>query len=183
MLLPNLPVIEAIPAAPGGYILELSLASTTEIISGRFSGVVLAAGVYLYAGSACGPGGLRGRLSRHARPVESIRLHWHIDHLRRVAVVQRAAWLATAEAVSDNIECRWAQALHALPGAAIPLPGFGSSDCRRGCRAHLIGFPVTDEILPSVLGRLCAAAGAAENALQMRAFSFLVGEQPVRSIS
>lgn len=172
------PKIEALPAAPGGYILELGLTSATEITSGRFSGVVLPAGVYLYVGSACGPGGLRGRLCRHARPVESIRLHWHIDHLRRIATLQRAAWLPNAEAGFADIECRWAQALHALSGAAFPLPGFGSSDCRRGCQAHLIGFSSIDEILPSVLDRLCAAVGAAESALQMRAFSFLPGGQP-----
>jgi hypothetical protein len=36
--------------------------------------------------------------------------------------------------------------LAALPGATILVHGFGASDCRAGCRAHLVAFP--REVLP-----------------------------------
>ncbi|MDP2647045.1 MAG: DUF123 domain-containing protein, partial [Desulfobacterales bacterium] len=38
----------------------------------------------------------------------------------------------------QKLECRWADLLMTLPGAAAPFEGFGSSDCR--CRSHLVYF-------------------------------------------
>jgi hypothetical protein len=50
------------------------------------------------------------------------------------------------------LECAWSQALARLPGTRIPAPGFGSSDCRCACPAHLVAFP---DGLPDEAGMDC----------------------------
>jgi Uri superfamily endonuclease len=89
-------------------------------------------GWYAYAGSAFGPGGLRARLARHLRG--GSKRHWHIDYLRPHAPIYEI-WYSPK---TQNCEHRWAAALGHITGAQIPLPGFGSSDCR--CAAHLFFF-------------------------------------------
>jgi Uri superfamily endonuclease len=113
------------------------------------------AGDYIYVGSAFGPGGLRTRLGRHLRG--DGHPHWHIDTLRAAASV-----VGYVFAIADQpVECRWSQALAALPQARIPAPGFGSSDCRSGCQAHLIAFPVGSD-LRRILTTLVPAPDGAE---------------------
>ena len=128
-------MIKNAPRVGGTYVLLFHLADEMEIEAGRFGWVTLPAGWLAYVGSAHGPGGLRARLARHFRSEK--RVHWHIDALTtRLAPVE---WCATAG--DERLECVWAQALAAQPDASIPVPGFGSSDCRSGCPAHLIAFP------------------------------------------
>lgn len=85
--------------------------------------------------AAAGPGGLRARVSRHMRSYK--RPHWHIDALtsqhQPVAAVMREGEGAR--------ECTWVQDLVAMAGASVPANGFGSSDCRSACPAHLLVFP------------------------------------------
>ncbi len=92
-------------------------------------------GCYAYVGSAQGPGGLRARVARHLRPVK--RHHWHIDTL--TAALPVAAVITSTN--PRDLECLWVRRLLALPGTTAPIPGFGSSDCRAGCPAHLIKMP------------------------------------------
>jgi Uri superfamily endonuclease len=93
----------------------------------------LTAGWYMYAGSALGPGGLRARLARHRRSAK--RLHWHVDYL-----LSRALLVASWEVVwPERLECAWHAAALGLPGAALPVVGFGASDC--ACAAHLTFLP------------------------------------------
>lgn len=132
------PLAAQIPALPGGYALELHIEQACTLAIGRHGRGEFPAGVYLYLGSARGPGGMRARLARHLRPPALIRCHWHIDYLRRVGRIAAVAWLSEAEGAPCDLECRWSQALAALPGAAIPFPGFGAADCRLGCAAHLV---------------------------------------------
>lgn len=101
-------------------------------------------GLYAYVGSAHGPGGLRARVGRHLRRDKP--RHWHVDALTALAVVTHVAYVVSPE----RLECAWAQAVSALPGARIPLPGFGSSDCR--CPAHLFALPA--DPLPALLRTL-----------------------------
>ena len=127
--------IDTLPTASGTYVLVLELNRPHVLTIGRLGEVKLPAGVMAYAGSAFGSGGLRARLGRHLRGDGA--KHWHIDHVRAVAEVRNCFYT-----VSDTrLECAWSQALAALPGATIPVPGFGSSDCRSGCGAHLIALP------------------------------------------
>ena len=81
---------------------------------------------------AVGPGGLAARVGRHAR-VEK-RCRWHIDYLRSAARLVEV-WYLVGRA---RVECPWAAALAAMPGARLPPFRFGASDCR--CPSHLIGF-------------------------------------------
>lgn len=89
-------------------------------------------GAYVYCGSANGPGGLRARLARHLRADK--RRHWHIDHLLAAARVDDLV------ALPGGNECDLVARFAAVVGNNFPVPGFGSSDCRR-CRAHLLAVP------------------------------------------
>ena len=137
----NLPL----PTTPGAYALQLVLYESHEIQAGRLGRAMLPPGNYLYFGSANGPGGIRGRLGRHLRGGQ--RAHWHIDYLRTCARIQGYYYLAlsklsrTGERSEPRLECLWSQEIASLPGAFVPLPGFGASDCRSGCPAHLLAFP------------------------------------------
>lgn len=116
-----------VPSATGSYALHLACAQQSVITVGRLGVVVVEAGWYVYMGSALGPGGLRGRLSHHLRPVS--RPHWHIDYLRQVCAVT-AVWYTVDE---RRWEHDWAAALAAVGSTPIHA-GFGASDCR--CVAH-----------------------------------------------
>ncbi|MBL7184044.1 MAG: GIY-YIG nuclease family protein [Anaerolineae bacterium] len=114
----------------GTYALVLRLACQAEIAIGRLGTFTFPAGYYLYVGSALGTGGLEARLARHRRRDKKLR--WHIDYLLEHAQLVEV-WSAVS---TDKLECLWAQAARELPGGEIPVPGFGSSDCR--CPSHLI---------------------------------------------
>jgi Uri superfamily endonuclease len=135
-----------LPNLPGVYVLQLHLAQPTRLVVGKLGAFHLRPGEYVYVGSARGPGGLRARLGRHIQG-NGIP-HWHIDALRRASQV--SFFLCRVHAPADEppagipLECCWSQALAAFPGAFIPIPGFGSSDCRHGCTAHLIGYKVSE---------------------------------------
>jgi Uri superfamily endonuclease len=99
---------------------------------GRLGRCVFPAGDYAYVGSAFGPGGIAARAAHHL--AVSARPHWHLDHLRPHGI-PLALWFTTD---TRPLEHLWAAALSGIRGAAIPCPGFGSSDC--GCPGHLIHF-------------------------------------------
>ncbi len=120
------------PAEPGTYVLLLRVDHAQTLVVGRLGELAVIPGWYCYAGSALGPGGLRGRLRHHLAPV--VRPHWHIDYLRRAATVEEVHWLASPQ----RLEHAWAAMLASLPGATVPFRRFGASDCR--CPAHLVHF-------------------------------------------
>ncbi len=124
---------EAIPDQAGTYVLLLAVNGVFRGQVGRLGEVILPAGLYVYVGSAHGPGGLRARVLRHLRIDK--RRHWHIDALTGAYPVSEV-WVSTAP---DRLECRWSRLLENLPGVEVPAPGFGSSDC--GCRSHLYALP------------------------------------------
>jgi Uri superfamily endonuclease len=117
---------------PGTYVLWLQLDTSLRLPVGGLGPVEFLAGHYAYVGSAFGPGGIAARLGRHLRTNKCRR--WHVDHLSGVAR-PRAAWVSYD---ATGYEHRWAAALAALPGARVPVAGFGASDCR--CPSHLIWF-------------------------------------------
>lgn len=115
------------PAEPGSYILLLFSPKRSALTVGRLGDLTVEPGWYLYVGSALGAGGLRVRLRHHLRPLR--RPHWHIDYLRQACDL-RAIWFVAS---AERWEHRWAQTLSAME-TAMPLPGFGASDCR--CVSH-----------------------------------------------
>jgi Uri superfamily endonuclease len=120
----------------GTYALVLRNRQAGSICVGAFGIMRVDPGIYVYVGSAFGPGGLRARLSRHASRRKVKR--WHIDYLRpRTSLV--GAWFSTA---SNQLEHDWAVRIGALPTVTIPLLRFGASDC--SCDSHLFLFPDSD---------------------------------------
>ncbi len=117
------------PPDQGSYVLALDAAAPFRLRPGALVERLLDAGVYLYVGSAFGPGGLRARLSRHWSGAE--RLRWHVDYLRR-QTHPLAAWY---QPQAQPMEHAWARVLGAGRGLAPAWPGFGASDCR--CFTHL----------------------------------------------
>ena len=110
------------------------LPEDVEISAGRFGGLHLLAGVYIYCGSARGPGGLRARIFRHLRLDK--KKHWHYDHIRSHLALTQVWWVDASASECDL--CRW---IGEAAQVSFPLAGFGSSDCVRGCRSHLMFVP------------------------------------------
>ncbi len=117
----------------GVYVLLLKLVRPAGLPT-RFSGA-LPGGVYAYAGSARGPGGVRARCRRHLASAKKLR--WHIDWLTTAAANRWALGFSRADK-PDLMECDLLECLLAR-GATIPIAGFGSSDCRR-CASHMVAI-------------------------------------------
>ncbi len=119
-------------SGPGAYVLLIELGAPLALEIASLPRAVLAPGRYAYCGSAYGPGGLKARIGRHLRQDKPIR--WHVDRL------SAAGRIVAFRAVPGGRECGLLDRLLKAPGASVPLPGFGSSDCRR-CPAHLVALP------------------------------------------
>ena len=135
----------------GSYMLVLFLPKDAMLAVGRLGNFRLETGYYAYVGSARGPGGLPARLARHLRKRK--KPHWHVDYLLEHASIVEI-WQASS---SERLECPWARAVLALPGAQVSVPGFGSSDC--SCHTHLAYLvPLSLRTLRSQLQALGATA-------------------------
>lgn len=129
-------------ANAGAYVLLIRLSKPLRLSVMSLGEPDLAAGYYLYAGSA--RTNLRQRLARHQRKRK--KHHWHVDYL-----------IAGAESVRVfpirsflDLECAIAGDLSELAEAEVP--GFGSSDCR--CDSHLFYFSQNPFQQRRVLDRL-----------------------------
>jgi Uri superfamily endonuclease len=118
-----------VPTEPGAYLLIMETSDPVPLEIRPLATAGLPAGRYAYAGSACGPGGIRARVIRHLKADK--KRHWHIDHLTAVAPPIEVI------AFPGRNECDILAEILARPGVSIPVPGFGSSDCRN-CPAHLV---------------------------------------------
>jgi Uri superfamily endonuclease len=159
-----------LPSLLGTYAVVLRVSGCPEIAVGKLGVLAAQPGFYVYVGSALGPGGLAARVGTHYRHAK--RLRWHVDYLRAVADVEEV-WYATGK---SHRECRWANALRRLPGASVPLTGFGTSDC--GCPSHLCFFTLPPSLaefrkklrnqgierlqVADAQGAMCAVAASAQ---------------------
>jgi Uri superfamily endonuclease len=126
--------------ARGTYLLLLECDRQVELPIGKLGNMTTEPGYYLYVGSAFGPGGIQARVNHHARIAS--RPHWHMDYLRAAAELLDA-WCV----YGTRGEHAWAYSLMQSEAAAMPLKGFGSSDC--DCATHLFYFkhkPVKAEL-------------------------------------
>lgn len=123
---------------PGVYHLVLRLPRETRIRVGRLGLQTFGAGYYVYTGSAMN--GLEARVARHQRRRK--RLRWHIDYLLQKAEMAAVELMPTRR----RLECARNRVVLSLPGASIPVAGFGSSDCR--CRSHLVYFGEAQPVIP-----------------------------------
>ena len=112
-----------------GGIYLIGLILDTPVTIDRPTNQTLQQGLYLYAGSAKGPGGLKARIARHLRPDKKIR--WHIDQLT-VHAKHMHAW-----GWQQGQECDLIALLLQTGTVSIPVPRFGSSDCT-SCPSHLV---------------------------------------------
>jgi Uri superfamily endonuclease len=119
---------------PGVYVLLMRLSAARRLAIGACGKRAFAPGWYAYVGSAHGPGGLKRRTDRHK--AHDKRRQWHIDYLT-AAIEIHEIWFAH---VGPQREHDWVAILAGLEGAEFPVAGFGSRDCRAGCRAHLLHF-------------------------------------------
>lgn len=134
-------------SARGGYLLIISLDRAIRLKKKRFQGCVIRPGLYAYAGSAQGPGGIAARLKHHFSKKKKV--HWHVDHLTlQASRIEAFAFLHLRE-------CELIEGLLKAAGSSVPLPGFGSSDCKR-CPAHLLALAPDfkpSSVLPIFEGR------------------------------
>ncbi|MEE8436426.1 MAG: GIY-YIG nuclease family protein [bacterium] len=129
------------PAFPnsGVYILLLEIETPMALRIGALGTFTLPTGTYLYTGSA--RRGMRARVARHLSPDKALR--WHIDYLTTAPGTSRVGAVAFPVGFPGGFgertlsECGLNRRAGALAGQAAPVPGFGASDCRAGCPAHL----------------------------------------------
>ena len=106
------------------YQLLIRLRRTIKIQIGALGRRELPAGDYLYTGSA--KRGIEKRVARHCRKRKAKR--WHIDYLTS----HPAAKVIETKLFTQE-ECQ----LNQSSNGNVVIPGFGSSDCKAGCGAHL----------------------------------------------
>ncbi|OYT50609.1 hypothetical protein B6U66_05285 [Candidatus Bathyarchaeota archaeon ex4484_135] len=118
----------------GVYTLVIYIENPLEVKVGSLDTLDFRAGFYLYTGSGMGSSGLKGRIKRHLGGRKHV--FWHIDYLLEKPGVSIKSVVASGSRV--RMECEVNKALMASLRAYAPFRGFGSSDCRSGCPAHLL---------------------------------------------
>jgi Uri superfamily endonuclease len=106
------------------YQLLIEMPRPLRLRIGRLGAFDFPPGRYVYTGSA--KRALDARIARHARQEKALR--WHIDYLLAAPGVRIVEVLR-----SRRGECPLNRAVR---GRAL-VAGFGASDCRAGCGAHL----------------------------------------------
>ncbi len=110
--------------------MKLSEEKTIQI--GKLGTYRFRKGFYIYVGSAMGKysTSLFGRINRHIS--EQKKKFWHIDFLLMQSKIMDIFWVISRE----NIECELNKQILNC-NVQIPVNGFGSSDCKYHCKAHL----------------------------------------------
>jgi len=148
---PRAPTACPPPSCRGAYLLALHLPARARLPV--LGGVDLPPGVYLYVGSALGPGGLAARLGRHLQGRG--RPHWHVDRLRAVSRPLGYAACCAESRAEEEVALSCASKLG--PG---PL-GFGASDSRAA--THLFPAPrAWRRVAEDCLARACGHAISCE---------------------
>jgi Uri superfamily endonuclease len=121
----------------GAYVLYIDLKHSLSLPVGSLGVVSFPAGRYAYVGSALR--GIESRVARHRRLAEqkSGKRHWHIDYL----LADPNAHLAFEALLENGAECEISRQIARTKDVTAPIPGFGSSDCKSGCEAHLYLMP------------------------------------------
>ncbi|MCB1184478.1 GIY-YIG nuclease family protein [bacterium] len=116
----------------GLYVFLLRLKSPATLAVGALGEHHFPAGWYLYTGSA--KRNLHRRVARHwsVKPTR----RWHFDHLSTAPDSEPVGAVVVPLAAGVG-ECELNRRVGTLVGRQYPVPGFGASDCREGCPAHL----------------------------------------------
>ncbi len=113
----------------GTYLIQLHSQKKQTIASGKFAGVAIEQGYYLYIGSALGPGGIKSRVGRHLKKDKPLK--WHIDHLRQITRVSLICLTYQPQRLEDD----WVGKLAENRNLSTPIKGFGATDTRH--HSHL----------------------------------------------
>lgn len=138
----------------GVYVLIIKVKEPTEVQVKSLGVVDFTPGTWVYVGSAMGDGStsLENRLARHFRKEKTI--YWHIDYLLDEATeIMKAIWARS----KDHLECNVARSLALNTAFTAGPKGFGASDCRSRCIAHIFMHndrKSVDDILTSIFARL-----------------------------
>jgi len=116
----------------GVYTLIIAVRTPLRLKVGRLGSLSFPKGLYLYTGSALGPGGLGRRVDRHLRGGEH--KFWHVDRL--LATKGASVGLAIIAQTNGRMECRVNRSLGKFYNSHAE--GFGSSDCIESCASHLL---------------------------------------------
>lgn len=128
----NIKLWNSVSMAKGAYVLQIRLKEDLQLDLASLKYPLLETGLYLYCGSANGPGGIRARVKRHVK--RDKKPHWHVD---RLTIAYGVEAFCTFE---GGCECDLVAHLLKQKFTHIPLIGLGSSDCK-SCRAHLVEIP------------------------------------------
>ncbi len=117
----------------GAYLLHLKLRGPARVRIGALGERLIPPGNYVYVGSA--RNGIERRVARHERLAQTKagKTRWHIDRM----LVHPQCELRRTQAIPGAEECAVSQKIARQAGVVVPVPGFGASDCRSGCPAHL----------------------------------------------
>ncbi|WP_071394468.1 GIY-YIG nuclease family protein [Bacillus tuaregi] len=120
-------MIESIHSDHTLYAIHLNLVESKQITVGKLGTFTFQKGTYIYVGSA--KRNITQRIERHVKINK--KHHWHFDYLRPFGTITRII-------TYDNSlrECELAENIRKEKMAAIPINGFGSSDCK--CKSHLL---------------------------------------------
>lgn len=121
----------------GAYSLIIELENAVSIQIKSLGKVTFQSGTWVYIGSAMGEGStsLENRIKRHFRSEKTN--FWHIDRLLDMDVMLlKAIWAPSPV----HTECDIAQEIESRNEFQVGPRQFGSSDCRKGCSAHIFRF-------------------------------------------
>ncbi len=125
--------LEELLRVPGYYVLILDVSENLVIDTRGSRKFYLEPGLYVYTGSARGPGGLLARINRHLKRRK--KLFWHIDYLTIRESVHIVAVYSLVDIVDPHRD--YESLLSArLMELLEPVKGFGTSDKPRD-KAHL----------------------------------------------
>ena len=121
----------------GSYCILVNCGKSRLLKIGRLRKIKFKKGYYLYVGSALKS--IEKRVCRHLR--DSKKIFWHIDYLLAADRVK----IDSVYYVENNkkLECAISEKIKVI---AIPVDGFGSSDCN--CKSHL--FYISEKSLYEV---------------------------------
>ena len=119
--------------AGGAYLLHLKLRGPARLRIGALGQRLIPQGDYVYVGSA--RYGIEARLARHERlaRTKAGKIRWHIDYV----LVHPQCELWRIQSIPGAEECRVSQRFARRAGVVTPVHGFGATDCRSHCPAHL----------------------------------------------
>ncbi len=133
----------------GTYILVTKLSDDSKIRIGKLGRIDFQKGYYCYVGSALGKSiNLENRTKRHERLAKdkSGKLRWHIDYfLTNPSISLDGIIVFNGD---ERMECEISCSLEKK--ASETVNGFGSSDCKDGCKGHLHRFESMEKVLSVV---------------------------------